>query len=102
MLLARCDPVTRVTIYSAVSSTQMAPPMVMFLHLVTILLGLAALTHGARQIRKSDIQARQLEAAKRWRSVPQPTVGTNVERRAGVHNITFSNPKASSTLLSPI
>ncbi|KAK0490289.1 Alpha/Beta hydrolase protein [Armillaria novae-zelandiae] len=72
------------------------PPTVMFLPLVTILLScLAALTHGARQIRKSDIQARQLEAAKLWRSVPQPTVGTNIERRAGVKNITFSNPKAA-------
>ncbi|KAK0191664.1 alpha/beta-hydrolase [Armillaria mellea] len=76
-----------------------SPPTVMFLRLVTILLSLAALAHGARQIRKSDIQARQLEAAKLWRSVPQPTVSTVLERRAGVKNITFSNPKAANFLV---
>ena len=74
----------------------------MFLRLVTILLSLAAFAHGARQIRKSDIQARQLEAAKLWRSTPQPTVSTVLERRAGVKNITFANPKAASAILSII
>ncbi|TFK35086.1 alpha/beta-hydrolase [Crucibulum laeve] len=48
------------------------------------------LTSGtdARQIRKKELHARQLEAAKRW----QPSAPV---RRAAPKNITFSNPRAS-------
>ncbi|KDR71030.1 hypothetical protein GALMADRAFT_801430 [Galerina marginata CBS 339.88] len=43
---------------------------------------------NGRQMRKKELHARQLEAAKRWQST------ANVRREA-VKNITFSNPKAS-------
>ncbi|KAF8905762.1 Alpha/Beta hydrolase protein [Gymnopilus junonius] len=41
-----------------------------------------------RQLRKPDVHARQVEAAKRWSN-------SHVRRSTGVQNITFSNPKAS-------
>jgi carboxypeptidase D len=43
---------------------------------------------NGRKIRKQDVHARQLEAAKRWHT-------TAPVRREAVKNITFSNPKAS-------
>ena len=47
-------------------------------------------TTGGRQIRKSELQAKQLEAAQRWQLTPV--------RRAS-KNITFSNPRASGTFI---
>lgn len=50
----------------------------------------------ARRMRKSELHARQQEAAKRFQERAAPvTSGPHVERRSGVQNITFSNPKAS-------
>lgn len=42
--------------------------------------------------RKSDLHARQVEAAQRWRP-RSPDTSSNT--RSGVKNITFTNPKAS-------
>lgn len=49
----------------------------------------------ARQIRKNDVRARQVEAAKRWAMSPDIQ-----KRAAGVQNITFANPRASGMLRS--
>jgi len=60
---------------------------------LTFLVASASFSVGAdaRQIKKSEIHARQTEAAKRWHSASPP-----VKRAAaGPKNITFSNPKAS-------
>jgi len=46
----------------------------------------------ARQMRKEELNARRVEAAKRWKSNP-------VRRAVVANNITFSNPKASRTCL---
>lgn len=43
----------------------------------------------ARQIRKSEVHSRQIEAAKRWHTSGQ------FSKRATPQNITFKNPKAS-------
>ena len=58
--------------------------------LVSALVAFTFITSAAegRQIRKSELQAKQLEAAKRW----QPT-----RVRRASKNITFSNPGASGT-----
>ena len=72
---------TRSTFFSTVFSS---------LVVVAFLLSSAV---NARQFRKSELLARQLEAAKRWKG---PFVG-RIESSGGVQNITFSNPKASRT-----
>lgn len=61
-----------------------------FFSLIAVVFLLSSVVE-ARQMRKSELRARQLEAAKRWS-------GPLVERAkssGGVQNITFSNPKAS-------
>ncbi|KAJ3773603.1 alpha/beta-hydrolase [Lentinula raphanica] len=65
--------------------------------LQALLLGLTLLAGSdARRMRKSELHARQQEAAKRFQERPAPvTSGPQLERRSGVQNITFSNPKAS-------
>ncbi len=51
----------------------------------------------AKVMRKNDVRARQAEAARRWAMSP------DIQKRApGVQNITFSNPRASGMLKSPI
>lgn len=49
----------------------------------------------ARQVRKDELRARQLEAAKRWNA----PLGRR-EGAAATKNITFSNPKASGKHLN--
>ena len=69
-----------------------SPPANMLSRLfLTILVASASFSVGAnaRQVKKSEIHARQTEAAKRWHSASPPV------KRAGPKNITFSNPKAS-------
>jgi carboxypeptidase D len=65
--------------------------------LQVVLLGLTLLAGAdARQMRKTELHARQKEAAKRFHERAAPvTSGPHMERRSGVQNITFSNPKAS-------
>jgi len=60
--------------------------------IVTLLVAMASLCSrdvDARQLRKEEIQARRLEAAKRWKT--SPVMRETTARK----NITFSNPKAS-------
>ncbi|KIK82033.1 hypothetical protein PAXRUDRAFT_832445 [Paxillus rubicundulus Ve08.2h10] len=57
---------------------------------------LAAASTGARMpMRKDEIRERQLEAVKKWQRGSGPAVMHESMKRSGVHNITFSNPKAS-------
>jgi len=53
---------------------------------------LLAIPADARQMRKEELNARRVEAAKRWKPSP-------VRRAVVANNITFSNPKASRTCL---
>lgn len=55
-----------------------------------LLVAITLQTADARQLRKQDIRARQVEAAKRWH-----TTHSFPAKRAAPKNITFSNPKAS-------
>lgn len=59
--------------------------------LVSALVAFTFITSTAegRQIRKSELHAKQLEAAKRWQLTPV--------RRGASKNITFSNRRASGT-----
>ncbi|KAG6910181.1 hypothetical protein DXG01_012630 [Tephrocybe rancida] len=56
--------------------------------LLTLVVAAGVLSGEARQLRKADIHARQVAAAKRFQN-NMPV------KRAAPHNITFSNPKAS-------
>jgi len=51
---------------------------------------LAVVAASGRMMTKHEIRERQLEAAKRWQTSDPQSV-----KRSGVHNITFTNPKAS-------
>ena len=69
--------------------------MVVLLTTVFVIFFAVASTAGARMMRKYDARMRQTEAAKRWQRSAGPSVfgPTNV-KRSGMHNITFTNPKA--------
>ena len=65
-----------------------------------ILLGVFALLSllslsDARHMRKEEIKARQVEAAKRWTTTPpHPPFFPGHGKGPGFKNITFKNPKA--------
>ncbi|KAF9460967.1 alpha/beta-hydrolase [Collybia nuda] len=63
----------------------------MFSKICVALLAATSVFSGtdARQVRKSEVHSRQVEAAKRWRTSGQ------ILKRATPQNITFKNPKAS-------
>lgn len=66
----------------------------MFSAILPLLFAVVLLSHSAvdaRQVRKDEIRAKQLEAAKRW-NVP---LGRRDAVVGATKNITFSNPKAS-------
>jgi carboxypeptidase D len=65
--------------------------------LQVVLLGLMLLAGtDARQMRKNELHARQKEAAQRFKErTSTVTSGPQLEKRSGVQNITFTNPKAS-------
>ncbi|KAG6805264.1 hypothetical protein H0H92_016056, partial [Tricholoma furcatifolium] len=70
----------------------------MFLKLWLVLVATASvLGVSGRHIRKEEIHAKQLEAAKRWRvtSGTSTHAGSFPVKRATPQNITFSNPAAS-------
>ncbi|KAG6811952.1 hypothetical protein H0H92_005116 [Tricholoma furcatifolium] len=70
----------------------------MFLKLWLALVATASvLGVSGRHIRKEEIHAKQLEAAKRWRITPGTSThaGSFPVKRATPQNITFSNPAAS-------
>lgn len=71
--------------------------------LQVVLLGLTLLVGtNARQMTKDQLRARQKEAAQRFhdRAAPPVIPGPQLEKRSGVQNITFKNPKASGGLIN--
>lgn len=68
--------------------------MLSWLPLLTVASALVGLQGvDARQMRKSDLHARQMEAAQRFHREKREVATT------GVKNITFTNPKASGGFL---